>query len=192
MTKLSAQKIIIFSAPSGAGKSSIVHHLLKEGLPLAFSISATTRKPRGKEKHGEDYYFLEEADFRKKIEEDAFIEYEEVYPGRFYGSLKTELVRIWNNNQIVLFDIDVHGGMRLKKLFGDQALSIFVKPPSVEELERRLKGRATDTEEAIKERVTKANIELGFANHFDLIILNENLETACEEAFQVVSKFIEL
>jgi guanylate kinase len=183
-------KLIIFSAPSGAGKTTIVKHLLECGLPLEFSISACSRKPRTGEVDGKDYYFLSVNEFKSKIEQKEFIEWEEVYPGNFYGTLKSELNRIWENGHHVLFDIDVKGGVNLKKLFGENALSIFVMPPSIEELERRLISRSTDDPETIQKRVDKATYELKFSTQFDTIIINDHLVDAQTEAFKLVSDFI--
>jgi guanylate kinase len=183
-------KLIIFSAPSGAGKTTIVKHLLSSGLPLEFSISATSRKPRGIEENGKDYYFLTESEFRKNIEDNQFIEWEEVYAGNFYGTLKSEVERIWKNGNHVLFDIDVKGGVNLKKLYPNNTLSIFIMPPSVEELERRLISRSTDDMETIKKRVNKSVEEIKFAEQFDKIIVNENLVIAQNEAYKVVEGFI--
>lgn len=183
-------KFIIFSAPSGAGKTTIVKHLLQKGLPLEFSISATSRAPRGTEVNGKDYFFLSADEFREKIANNAFIEWEEVYAGNYYGTLKSEMERIWKNSNHVLFDIDVKGGVNLKKKFPDNTLSIFVMPPSVEELERRLKNRSTDDAETIKKRVSKAVEELKYADQFDLIIVNDDLTTAQNEAYTAVLRFI--
>ena len=183
-------KLIIFSAPSGAGKTTIVKHLLNCGLPLEFSISACSRKPRSGEVDAKDYYFLSAEEFKTKIEHKEFIEWEEVYPGNFYGTLKSELTRIWENGHHVLFDIDVKGGINLKKLFGKTALSIFVMPPSIEELERRLISRSTDDPETIQKRVDKATYELKFSSQFDTIIINDHLVDAQNEAFKLVSDFI--
>jgi guanylate kinase len=183
-------KLIIFSAPSGAGKTTIVKHLLACGLPLEFSISACSRKPRIGEINGKDYYFISEDEFKSKIDNHEFIEWEEVYPGNFYGTLKSEPERIWNNGNHVLFDIDVKGGINLKHQFGENALSVFVMPPSIDELERRLVNRSTDDPETIQKRVDKATIELKFSNQFDAIVINDNLIEAQTEAFQLVSDFI--
>lgn len=184
-------KSIIISAPSGAGKTTIVKHLLGSGLNLAFSVSATTRKPRIHEKHGTDYYFLSVDEFRKKIEKDDFVEWEEVYNDILYGTLKSEMVRIWSAGSHVLFDVDVQGGINLKRIFGKNALSIFIMPPSIDELEKRLINRCTETPEKIKMRVDKAREELEFADQFDLIVVNKILDTAKEEAVQMVSSFIQ-
>lgn len=183
-------KLIIFSAPSGAGKTTIVKHLLNSGLPIEFSISACSRKPRTGEIHGKDYYFLSENDFKEKIEKQEFIEWEEVYAGNYYGTLKSELERIWQNGNHVLFDIDVKGGVNLKKKFGKNALSVFVMPPSVEELERRLINRSTDDAETIKKRVDKAVYELKFSDQFDVVIINDNLQEAQNKAYKLLSDFI--
>jgi guanylate kinase len=183
-------KFIIFSAPSGSGKTTIVKYLLKCGLPLEFSISATSRKPRGPEVHGKDYYFLSESEFRKNIEDGNFIEWEEVYAGNFYGTLKSEVDRIWKNGNHVLFDIDVKGGVNLKKLFPDNTLSVFIMPPSVEELEHRLLLRSTDDAQTIQKRVAKATEEIKYADKFDLIIVNDKLEEAQDKAYKAVKEFV--
>lgn len=183
-------KIIIFSAPSGSGKTTIVKHLLSKGLNLEFSVSACSRAPRGKEQNGVDYYFLSADEFKAKIDNNEFVEWEEVYTGRYYGTLKSELTRIWNKNNHVLFDVDVKGGINIKKQFGNQALSVFIMPPSIEELRRRLEGRATDAAEEIERRIAKAEEEISYANQFDITIVNDNLETACAEAFEKVFTFI--
>jgi len=183
-------KLIIFSAPSGAGKSTIVQALLKKGYNLEFSISATSRAPRGNEKHGIEYYFLSPADFKAKINEDAFLEWEEVYTDTYYGTLKSEVDRICNNGCNIVFDVDVVGGVNIKKKYGDQALSIFIQPPSVEELRKRLQGRGTDSEEKIKMRIAKAEQELTFADQFDKVIINDKLEEALAETEQVLNDFI--
>lgn len=183
-------KLIIFSAPSGSGKTTIVKHILGYGLPLEFSISATSRKPRGIEENGKDYYFLSETEFREKIAKDEFIEWEEVYPGSFYGTLKSEIDRIWNKGYHVIFDIDVKGGVNLKKLFPNNSLSIFIMPPSIEELEKRLINRSTDSVETIQKRVGKAKEELTFADKFDKIIVNDNLADAQKETLDTVKDFI--
>ena len=183
-------KVIIFSAPSGSGKSTIINHLLKQNLGLEFSISATCRKPRGEEKNGREYYFFSLEEFKKRIENGEFLEFEEVYPGGFYGTLKSELERIWVKGNTVLFDVDVVGGLNIKKKFGDHALTIFIQPPSVEELEKRLIGRATDSIDKIKERVSKAAYEMTFAEKFDTIIVNDKLENALAEAESKVKAFL--
>lgn len=184
-------KVIIFSAPSGAGKSTIVNHILALHPEIEFSISATSRAPRGTEQHGKEYYFYSSDEFRKMIAEDKFVEYEEVYAGSFYGTLKSEVERIWAKGHIIIFDIDVQGGVNLKRIFGDQALSIFIQAPSVEELRTRLIGRGTDTEEAIERRVAKAASEMEFAaGKFDYILVNDDLQNAFAEAEKVIGDFI--
>ena len=184
------KKVIIFSAPSGAGKSTVVGHLLKTFPFLEFSISATSRQPRGSEKDGVEYYFFSVQQFRDLISKDAFVEYEEVYPGSFYGTLRSEVERIWAKGHVILFDIDVKGGVNLKRIFGDNALSVFVKPPSVEELRRRLVGRGTDTPEAIEKRVAKAEEELKYEPKFDRVLENDRLEQTLAEAEEIVNTFV--
>ncbi len=183
-------KCIIFSAPSGAGKTTIVKHLLEHNLPLAFSVSACSRAVRGQEVNGKDYYFLGIDGFKSKIEEGAFIEWEEVYPDNFYGTLTSEIDRIWATGKHVLFDLDVVGGLNLKNHFGDKALAIFVKPPSMEELGIRLRLRNTEPEDKIIMRLGKAQKEMESAELFDVIIFNEDLEAACKQTVEVVSKFL--
>ena len=184
-------KLIVFSAPSGAGKSTIVKHLIDHsGIDFGFSISATSRAPRGTEKHGVEYFFMTAEEFKQKIAEGAFIEYEEVYNGCFYGTLKSEVERVLNSGKHMLFDVDVKGGLSIKKLYGEQALAVFVQPPSVEELHRRLVNRATDSEEMIAKRVSKAEWEMQFAPEFDLIIVNDNLEKAQQETEKAVFDFL--
>jgi guanylate kinase len=183
-------KAIIVSAPSGAGKTTIVNHLLGSGLRLGFSVSATTRKPRGSEKDGIEYFFLEAAEFRKRVAEGQFVEWEEVYNGTMYGTLRSEVERIWNSGGHLLFDVDVKGGISLKKIFGDSALSIFIMPPSVAELEARLKSRGTDTPEKISMRVDKAEEEIKLAGMFDAIVINDDLCTAQAEALKKVKDFL--
>jgi guanylate kinase len=184
-------KCIIFSAPSGAGKTTIVQQLLlREELKLEFSISATTRSPRGQEVQGKDYYFLSVPEFKNKIEKDALIEWEEVYENSFYGTLKSELNRIWEKGYNVAFDVDVKGGINMQKLFGDRALSIFICPPSLQVLEQRLRGRGTETEEKIQQRLARAEYELSFANYFDVQIVNDNLEKSIEKAVRHIKSFI--
>lgn len=185
-------KVIIFSAPSGSGKTTLVKHCLEVFSSLEFSISATTREPRGNEINGKDYYFLSPDEFRQKISEDSFVEYEEVYTDKFYGTLKSEVERIWNNQKVVIFDVDVIGGINLKKIFGKQAMSIFIAPPSIEELERRLILRNTDSIETIKTRVSKAQEELTYQNKFDQILVNDNLDKAKQEIEQIIQHFIQL
>lgn len=184
-------KCIIFSAPSGAGKTTIVHYLLSKIQELSFSISACSRDPRTGEKDGRDYYFLGIEGFRQKIEENAFIEWEEVYKDTYYGTLKSELERIWDEGKTVVFDVDVIGGLNLKRIIGDQALAVFVQPPSEEILEKRLRFRSTETEEKIQIRLKKAKQELSRSPEFDVILFNDDLEIACKEAQTLVMKFIE-
>ena len=184
-------KLIVFSAPSGSGKTTIVRHLLsKEELKLDFSISATSRAPRGNEVDGTDYYFLSLEDFKKKIKNDEFLEWEEVYRDNFYGTLKSEIDRIWAKGKNVIFDIDVVGGLDIKQIYPEKTLAVFVKPPSIEELKIRLKKRKTETEDKINMRVAKASIELATAPQFDHIIINNNLDIALEEAYHLVSDFV--
>lgn len=185
-----AGKLVIFSAPSGAGKTTIVKQVLQSGLPLEFSISATSRRSREGEIHGKDYYFLTAEDFKARIENNEFIEWQEVYPGSYYGTLKTELERIWEKQNHVLFDVDVLGGLNLKRMFLTNALAIFVMPPSIEVLEQRLRGRNTDAEEKIKERIAKAQYELSFAGQFDKVIVNDDLDKAVSETIQMITSFI--
>src|ERR1700712_2694609 len=183
-------KLIIFSAPSGAGKTTIVHHLLKKVPELEFSISATTRKARGEEINGKDYYFISKEEFLHRIAKKQFVEFEEVYSGTFYGTLRTEIERIWKSGKTVIFDIDVEGGLHLKRKYGDNALAIFVQPPSLEVLIERLTARGTDDGEKLKERFIKAAKELDYAPRFDIILKNHDLETACNEALGLVKEFI--
>ncbi len=185
-------KLVIISAPSGAGKTTIVKHLLNSGLNLSFSVSATTREIRGNEKEGTDYYFLTVHDFKKKIKNDEFIEWEEVYKDQFYGTMKSELERIWASGKSVLFDVDVNGGISLKNKFGTASIAIFILPPSVEELEKRLLKRATDIPEKIRIRVEKAKEELKLADQFDKVIVNNHLDKAKEEALKIVSSFLDM
>lgn len=184
-------KLIIFSAPSGSGKTTIVRHML-ERFPdkISFSISASTRQPRGNEIDGKDYYFISKEEFLHRVAKEQFIEFEEVYSGTFYGTLRSEVERIWALGKHVIFDIDVIGGLRLKRKFGDRALAIFVNPPSLEVLEQRLRGRGTDSEEKLKERVEKAKKEMAYAPQFDVILTNDNLENAFTEAEQLLTEFI--
>ena len=185
-----SNKLLIVSAPSGAGKSTLVNHLLSLGLPLSFSVSATSRRPRGDEKDGREYYFISADEFRKRIAAGEFVEWEEVYTDHYYGTLKSEIRRIHDAGRAVLFDVDVRGGISLKKIFGASALSLFIMPPSVNELSRRLHGRGTDTPEKIRMRVEKAASELNLAGSFDRIIINDNLEEACRETVKVVTDFL--
>lgn len=183
-------KVVIVSAPSGAGKTSIVKHVLEFLPELRFSTSATTRAKREGEVNGKDYHFLSVDDFKKGIRNDAFLEWEEVYANQFYGTLKSEIQRIWDEGKVVIFDVDVKGGLNIKKFFGDKALAIFVEPPTVQELENRLRKRGTETEESLRKRVAKAEYELSFAPQFDKIILNDNLDVAREEMLQTIREFL--
>ena len=183
-------KAIIFSAPSGAGKTTIVKHLLALDMGLEFSISACSRPPRAQEVHGRDYYFMSVARFREQIEQENFIEWEEVYRDHFYGTLKSELDRIWNSNRHVVFDVDVIGGLNLKKYFGPQALAIFVQPPTLEALEERLRDRSTDADDKIATRLEKAGKEMKFARQFDVVLVNDILEETLEEAERLVKEFL--
>lgn len=184
-------KLIIFSAPSGSGKTTLVRHLLSLEFNLEFSVSATSRQPRPGEIHGKDYYFLSENEFRNKINKGEFLEWEEVYGGIFYGTLKREVERIRNSGKHVIFDVDVEGGVNIKKFYGDDALAVFVKPPSVEELRNRLEKRSTETEEKIKMRIDKAEKELAYESRFDAVIVNEQVQEAMRKAEILVSDFIE-
>ena len=185
-----AGKLIIFSAPSGSGKSTIINYLLTQGLNLAFSISATSRPPRGTEQHGVEYYFLSPEEFKQRIANNEFLEYEEVYADRFYGTLKAPIERQLEEGYNVVFDVDVVGGCNIKKYYGERALSIFIQPPSVEELRKRLVGRGTDTPEVIESRIAKAEFELGFANKFDIVIVNDDLDKAKEDTLTTLKKFL--
>ena len=185
-------KVIIFSAPSGAGKSTIVNHILGLHPEIEFSISATSRAPRGQEKHGVEYYFFTADEFRQMIAEDKFVEHEEVYPGSFYGTLRSEVERIWAKGHVIVFDIDVQGGVNLKRIFGEQAFSVFIQAPSVEILRERLIGRATDSQEAIEKRVAKAASEMEFAaGKFDHVLINDDLQTAFTEAERIIDEFLQ-
>ena len=185
-------KVLIFSAPSGSGKSTIVNHILEKfpGI-MEFSGSATSRPPRGEEQDGREYYFLTSEEFRNLIAEDKFVEYEEVYEGRFYGTLKSEIERIWAAGHVIIFDVDVKGGVNLKKYFGDAALSVFIQAPSVESLRERLVKRGTDSPEAIEERVAKAAEEMTYAPEFDYVLVNDDLRTAFAESEKVVEDFLD-
>ncbi len=185
-----SHKVLIFSAPSGAGKSTIVKYLLEKFPNIQFSISATSRASRGLEQDGKDYYFLSEEEFKSKIKQGLFVEYEEVYNGRFYGTLKSEVDRIWKEGKTIVFDVDVVGGLNLKKYFGDKALSVFIQAPSVSVLRERLINRATDSKEDIDKRVSKAEYEMSFAKEFDYILTNNELSKAFEEIELVVNKFL--
>jgi len=185
-------KLIIVSAPSGTGKSTIIGWLMKEHpeLNLAFSISCTSRAPRGTEQNGVEYFFLTPEEFRKKIDNDEFLEYEEVYAGRFYGTLKAQVERQLEAGQNVVFDVDVKGGMNIKKYYGDEALSVFIKPPSIAELRRRLEGRGTDAPEVIDQRIARAEFELTFVDKFDTIVVNDDLTQAEEDALSIIEEFL--
>ena len=184
-------KVIIFSAPSGAGKSTIVNHILGLHPEIEFSISATSRAPRGQEQHGVEYYFFTADEFRQMIAEGKFVEHEEVYPGSFYGTLKSEVERIWAKGHVIVFDIDVQGGVNLKRIFGEQAFSVFIQAPSVEVLRERLVGRGTDTTEAIEKRVAKAASEMEFAaGKFDHVLVNDDLATAFAESERIIDEFL--
>lgn len=184
-------KLIIFSAPSGSGKSTIINHLLKQNLNLHFSISATSRAPRGTEQDGVEYYFLSPDEFRNRVAAGDFLEYEEVYTDKYYGTLKSEVERILSEGNNVIFDVDVVGGCNIKKYYGNRALSVFIQPPSIDDLRKRLEGRGTDTPEVIESRVAKAEYELGFASQFDIVVINDELEKAQAEALKVIKEFID-
>ena len=183
-------KLIIITAPSGSGKSTIVRYLLQEMPDLSFSVSACTRTPRPGESHGISYYFISVADFKEKIEAKEFAEYEMVYEGKYYGTLNSELERIWNQHQFPLVDIDVQGALRLKHYFGNAALTIFIQAPSIEELEKRLRGRGTENEASLNERLKKAREELTYANRFDVRIINDQLEKACLDVANQIKRFL--
>ena len=183
-------KLVIFSAPSGSGKTTIVRELLKRFDCFEFSISATSRQPRGAEQNGIDYYFLTNEEFKERVARDEFVEWEEVYQGTCYGTLKSEMERIWNNGKVIIFDVDVMGGINLKRLFGDDACSMFIMPPSIEELERRLRGRGTDAEEVIQKRIAKAEFEISKAPEFDHVVINDKLDVAVEEAAGIITNFL--
>ncbi len=190
MTKVQKGKLIIFSAPSGAGKTTIVRWLMSRIPELAFSVSATSRKIRPGEVDGIDYHFLTVDDFKQKIRENAFVEWEEVYENQFYGTLISEVERLRNEGKHVVFDVDVKGGMNIKRLYGNDALAIFVQPPSIEELEKRLRLRNTDNEESIRKRVKKAGYELQYAKNFDVVVVNDNLEEAKQKTLAIVTEFL--
>lgn len=184
-------KLIIFSAPSGSGKSTMINYLLKQDLQLAFSISATSRPPRGSEQHGVEYFFLSPEEFRQRIDNDEFLEYEEVYKDRFYGTLKAQVEKQLEAGQNVVFDVDVVGGCNIKKFYGDRALSVFIQPPSLEILRQRLEGRGTDEASVIESRLAKAEFELGFACKFDVVIINDDLEEARDRALKILKEFLD-
>jgi guanylate kinase len=189
----SHHKVVVFSAPSGSGKTTIVRHLLQKFPQLGFSISACTRDKRGRsEENGKDYYFLTPEDFRTRIDNNEFVEWEEVYEGAFYGTLKSEVERIWDSGRSVIFDVDVKGGISLKDFYKERALTIFVKVPSIESLRERLKGRGTETEDSLSRRLFKVQFEMGFQDHFDVVLLNDNLEETLKEAEKIVSDFLGL
>lgn len=183
-------KLIIFSAPSGAGKTTIVHALVEKLPQLEFSISATSRQARHSELNGRDYYFLSGEEFQKACDGELFVEWEEVYAGTRYGTLKSEVERIWKNGNVILFDVDVMGGIRLKKIFGDKAMSVFIMPPSIEALRDRLSGRGTDSNEVIEKRIAKAEYEISFAEEFDYVIINDDLQMAISDVETLVANFI--
>lgn len=183
-------KVVIFSAPSGSGKSTIVNHLLHKFPELEFSVSATSRSPRGAEEHGKEYYFFSSDEFKRKIDAGEFLEYEEVYSGCYYGTLKSELDRIWSKHHVVVFDVDVVGGVNIKKIFGQQALSVFVQAPSIEVLRERLISRGTDSSEKIAQRIGKAAQEMTFAPQFDTVVINDKLEDAYRQAEEKVRAFL--
>jgi guanylate kinase len=183
-------KLIIFSAPSGSGKTTIVKHLLEKGFNMEFSISATSRAPRGAEQNGVDYYFLSANEFRQKIANNEFLEWEEVYTDTYYGTLLSEIERITSKGKNIVFDVDVVGGVNIKKRFGNRALAMFIQPPSIEELEKRLIGRGTDTPDKIAMRIAKAGKELTYASQFDVVIVNDNLDKAKQEAENTLSQFL--
>lgn len=185
-------KLFIFSAPSGAGKSTIVQHLMKQNMGLEFSISATSRKPRQGEKDGREYHFISPESFREMIDNDAFIEWEEVYPDQYYGTLFSEVDKIWKKGRHAIFDIDVLGGINLKKKYEERACSVFIQPPSLEALEQRLRARGSDSESSLQQRLGKARFEMTHASHFDHIIINDSLEQALAHAEKIVKEFLEL
>lgn len=185
-----AGKLIIFSAPSGSGKSTIINFLLKQGLNLAFSISATSRPPRGTERNGVEYFFLTPEEFRQRIANAEFLEYEEVYHDRFYGTLKSQVENQLASGQNIIFDVDVVGGCNIKKFYGERALSVFIQPPSIDELRRRLVARKTDDSDVIENRIAKAEYELTFASKFDKVVVNDNLEQAETETLKIISDFL--
>ena len=183
-------KLLIFSAPSGSGKSTLVQYLMSQNDTLAFSVSCTSRAPRGTEKHGVEYYFLSPEEFRQRIANDEFLEYEEVYTDKFYGTLKSEVERLSEAGHTVVFDVDVKGGVNIKKFYGDRALSLFIQPPSIEALSERLHGRGTDTEEVIQQRLAKAAEELTYAPQFDRVVVNDDLAVAKADIYAVVTEFL--
>lgn len=183
-------KLIIFSAPSGSGKTTLVHYIMSQLDNLAFSVSATSRPPRGNEKNGVDYYFISVDDFRKKIENEEFVEWEEVYPGQFYGTLKSEVEKLRNEGKTVIFDVDVLGGLNIKKMYGTDALAVFIRPPSIAVLEERLRKRSTESEESIQKRLDRASYELGFEDKFDVVVINGDLEKSKNDSLEYVNNFL--
>ena len=183
-------KLVILSAPSGSGKSTIIKYILSKKLPLEFSVSATSRPPRGNEKNGVEYYFLSPEEFRKKVSENCFIEYEEVYPDRFYGTLKNEIEKKIDEGRNIILDVDVTGGLNIKKIYGDNALLIFIQPPSIEELKRRLEMRGTDSQEIIADRISKAAYELSLAPEYDAIVVNDRLKEAEKKTINIINNFL--
>lgn len=183
-------KLIIFSAPSGSGKSTIINYLLKQGLNLRFSISATSRPPRGTEQNGVEYFFLSPEEFKEGIANNEFVEYEEVYPGRFYGTLKSQVEKQLAEGQNIIFDVDVVGGCNIKRFYSDRALSVFIQPPSIEELRKRLEGRGTDSPETINSRIAKAEFELSYAPKFDIVVVNDQLEKAEAQTLEAIRNFL--
>lgn len=182
--------VVIFSAPSGAGKSTIVHHLLEKFPQIEFSVSATSRAPRGAEVDGKDYYFFTADQFERKIANNEFVEFEEVYAGTYYGTLRSEIQRLWDKGAVIAFDVDVKGGVNIKRLFGENALSVFVMPPSIKVLEERLRSRGTDSPESIAKRLAKAEEEIEYSSKFDKVLINDDLRRAFEEAERIVGEFI--
>lgn len=187
---MSTGKVIIFSAPSGSGKTTIVKHLLSTNSNLAFSVSATTRQPRPNEVNGKDYYFLTNTDFLQRVQNNEFAEYQEVYPGTYYGTLRSEVERIWAAGKVVVFDVDVVGGLNLKRIWGHSALAVFVKPPSIAVLQNRLRDRATETEQDLEKRINKALSELQFETQFDVVLINDRLDETFEKAQQLLQDFL--
>ena len=183
-------KIILITAPSGSGKTSVVNHLMKKFPSLSFSVSATTRTPRKNEKNGQDYYFITEEEFRDKIQKKEFLEWEMVYEGKYYGTLKSDMERIWSENKIPVLDIDVQGAIHVQQQYPVNTIAIFIQAPSAEELKKRLKNRGSETEESLQARLDKSNYEMTFKKHFENIITNENFQTACKEADQIVGDFL--
>jgi guanylate kinase len=185
-----ANKLLIITAPSGAGKTSITKHLMKRFPQLAFSISAATREPRAHEQNGVDYHFMTVADFKQKIQNDEFVEWEMVYEGKYYGTLKSEMQRIWNNKQVPILDIDVKGAIHVQGLYPQQTLSVFIEPPGIDELKRRLESRGTETAETLQARLNKASYEISFKHSFQKVIVNDELKKACAEAERIVEDFL--